>query len=70
MSKKPKKKRRGKPDSKLRKAPGNDTFPARDPVDLSDKGRCSRCGGCCSSILPLSDQEIRDLRAHAEKMEI
>lgn len=67
MSKKPKKRRQGKPAHKPCREPRNDTFLARDPVDLSDKGRCSRCGGCCSSILPLSDQEIRDLRAHAEK---
>ena len=33
-----------------------------DVKDLSIHGKCSKCGGCCSDILPLTDLEIKRLR--------
>lgn len=32
--------------------------------DLTIDGRCSNCGNCCSNLLPLSDREIKDIRAY------
>lgn len=64
MGRKPKKKQARKA---ARETNAQDTFIAKDPTDLSDHGRCTRCGGCCSSILPLADQEVQVLRYHAEK---
>lgn len=36
---------------------------ATEPTDLTDGGQCSRCGGCCSSVLPLGDEDIARLRS-------
>ena len=38
-----------------------DRYPA--PLDLTKNGECSRCGGCCSSIIPLVPGEWDRLKA-------
>lgn len=38
-----------------------------DPTDFSDGGQCSRCGGCCASVLPVSDEEVAALREYAKE---
>lgn len=40
---------------------------ATDPTDYTVDGKCSRCGGCCSSIMPLGPHDIKRLREFAEK---
>lgn len=40
---------------------------AANPTNLMKNGVCSKCGGCCSNILPLSEQDIRRLRSFAEE---
>lgn len=39
---------------------------AADPTDFTAGGRCSMCGNCCSSILPLGPGDIKRLKAFAE----
>lgn len=34
------------------------------PTDLTRKGKCTGCGECCSNILPLSDAEIKRIKAY------
>lgn len=36
-------------------------------TDLTIGGKCSQCGACCSSLLPLSDREIRKIRAYIKR---
>lgn len=36
---------------------------ATEPINLTDNGQCSRCGGCCSSVLPLSENDIAALKS-------
>lgn len=38
---------------------------ATDPEDLTENGQCSRCGGCCSSVLPLGESDISRLKSFA-----
>lgn len=38
--------------------------------DFTKDGECSNCGGCCSSILPLSRKEIRDIERYIRKHKI
>ena len=38
--------------------------------DFTINGRCSNCGGCCSSLLPLSDSEIKDIQKYVDKHHI
>lgn len=37
------------------------------PTDLTVDGQCSRCGGCCSSILPVTDRELAEMKAYADR---
>jgi hypothetical protein len=30
--------------------------------DNTVNGKCSRCGECCSNLLPLSEKEISDIK--------
>lgn len=39
---------------------------AADPTDFTAGGKCSMCGNCCSSILPLGPGDITRLKAFAE----
>lgn len=38
--------------------------------DFTVNGNCSNCGGCCSSLLPLSDSEIKDIQKYVNKHHI
>ena len=38
--------------------------------DFTVDGKCSNCGGCCSSLLPLSDSEIKDIQKYVNKHHI
>ena len=40
----------------------------REPIDLTDGGNCSSCGNCCSSLLPVSEEELRDMKAAADRI--
>lgn len=35
--------------------------------DLTDNGKCTGCGACCSSILPMSRKEISKIRGYIKK---
>ena len=35
--------------------------------DFTQNGKCTNCGQCCSNILPLTDREIRVIRAYISK---
>lgn len=39
----------------------------KKPKDFTRNGKCSRCGECCSSILPVTQQELTAMRAAADK---
>lgn len=32
---------------------------ANGTFDLTENGKCTGCGGCCSNLLPMTDEEIR-----------
>lgn len=36
-------------------------------IDFTKNGKCSRCGGCCSNFLPLTEDEIKRLKELASK---
>lgn len=38
---------------------------AKEPENLTENGQCSRCGGCCASVLPLGDNDVERLRSFA-----
>lgn len=38
-----------------------------DPENFTENGKCARCGGCCSSILPLSEGDMKRLKKFADK---
>ena len=40
---------------------------APQPVDLTKDGACSRCGGCCGSVLSVTVKELRALQEWAGK---
>ena len=52
--------------SKRRKAPEG----LRDPVDFTKNGQCSRCGSCCSSLLPLDFEEAKKLKDYVRDNKI
>jgi Fe-S-cluster containining protein len=39
-------------------------------TDFTDKGKCSNCGQCCSNCLPLSDYEVKRIKAYIKKHKI
>ncbi len=41
-----------------------------EPENFTKDGKCSRCGGCCASILPLSEADVKRLRKFAKKKNI
>lgn len=41
-----------------------------DVKDYTNGGKCSNCGQCCSNLLPLSDGEIKAIKAHIKKHHI
>ena len=36
-------------------------------TDHTCNGKCSNCGQCCSDLLPLSEREVRDIKAYMKK---
>lgn len=38
--------------------------------DMTDKGKCTGCGNCCSNILPMADKEIEVIRRYIKKYNI
>lgn len=41
-----------------------------ETTDLTIGGKCSQCGACCATFLPLSDREIRRIRAYIKRHHI
>lgn len=38
--------------------------------DLTKNGKCTQCGACCSSLLPMTDKEIEVIRRYIKKHHI
>lgn len=38
--------------------------------DLTNNGKCTGCGACCSSILPMSKKEISKIRGYIKRHNI
>lgn len=41
-----------------------------ETTDLTTNGKCSQCGACCATFLPLSDREIRKIRVYIKRHHI
>ena len=35
--------------------------------DFTEEGKCSSCGQCCSDLLPVSEKELKRIRAYIKK---
>lgn len=42
----------------------------QENIDFTCKGKCSKCGACCSNLLPLTNAEIRHLREIVKKRKL
>lgn len=38
--------------------------------DLTENGKCTQCGGCCSNLLPMTEKEIEVIRKYIKKNRI
>jgi hypothetical protein len=38
--------------------------------DFTDNGKCTECGNCCSNLLVLTDEEIKQIRRYIKKNHI
>lgn len=38
--------------------------------DLTDNGKCTQCGACCSNLLPMTDSEIETIRKYIKNHNI
>lgn len=38
-----------------------------ESIDMTCNGKCSKCGECCSNLLPLTKQEIKHLKEIVKK---
>ena len=38
--------------------------------DLTDNGKCTQCGACCSNLLPMTDSEIATIHKYIKKHNI
>lgn len=38
--------------------------------DFTQRGKCSRCGECCTSLLPVTKAELKDIARHVKKRRI
>lgn len=36
-------------------------------VDMTIDGKCSQCGECCGSLLPMTDEEVRSIHRYVKK---
>lgn len=43
---------------------------ANGTFDLTCNGKCTGCGGCCSNILPITEDEIRTIRKYINRYNI
>lgn len=43
---------------------------ANGTFDLTCNGKCTGCGGCCSNILPITEDEIRTIRNYIKRYNI
>ena len=43
---------------------------ANGTFDLTCNGKCTGCGGCCSNILPMTEDEIRTIRNYINRYNI
>ena len=43
---------------------------ANGTYDLTCNGKCTGCGGCCSNILPMTEDEIRIIRNYIKRYNI
>lgn len=39
-------------------------------TDYTKNGKCSGCGACCSNLLPLSNQEVKRIKAYIKQHNI
>lgn len=39
-------------------------------TDLTDNGKCTGCGACCSNLLPLSKQEVIRIKSYVKRHKI
>lgn len=39
-------------------------------INLTDNGKCTECGECCSNMLPLTDKEVSEIRQYIQKNHI
>lgn len=42
----------------------------RGCFDLTENGKCTACGNCCSNILPMSEREIKEIKLYIKKHKI
>lgn len=42
----------------------------RGVYDFTHDGKCSNCGNCCSDILPITEKEIKRIRAYIKTHQI
>ena len=45
-------------------------FKELETMDFTVNGKCSNCGECCSTLLPVSDDEIKQIRQYIRKHHI
>lgn len=43
---------------------------ANGTFDFTCNGKCTGCGGCCSNILPMTEDEIRTIRKYIKRYKI
>ena len=43
---------------------------ANGTFDLTCNGKCTGCGGCCSNILPMTEDEIHTIRKYIKRYNI
>lgn len=41
-----------------------------DSIDLTCNGKCTKCGECCSSLLPLTTKDIERIKRYVKKNNI
>lgn len=39
-------------------------------IDFTKDGKCSNCGQCCSNLLPLSNDEVKQIKSYIKKHKI
>lgn len=39
-------------------------------IDFTENGKCSNCGSCCSTMLPLSNEEVKRIKSYIKQHKI